>query len=278
MNSGADIVLSHSAIPNVYARLTSPVPVVTVLHSASDDFADRTLRVAERLLRRRTPAVVAVADSQLATYKSRFRSAPTKLVVIPNGIPSEWAMKAAVSPAPSVVGTVARFAWQKRPDRWLELAWLAREALPQLVFRWWGPIDTSDPRISDLLAQSWPSNAELLEPTDDPNSTLASVDIMVSTADREAHSIALLEAAATGLVIVAPQSILGATAAHLPAVVPYETANVRSALESLRQAATHWRDISERAHGAAEHVGRSHSLEAVADAYLTLFKEILHER
>src|SRR5438105_6985634 len=40
-----DVVHSHSALPNIYARLSSRGrwPVVTVLHSASSDFSNRRL-------------------------------------------------------------------------------------------------------------------------------------------------------------------------------------------------------------------------------------------
>ncbi len=51
-----DVIVSHSALPNIYARLAvrrSVAPVVCVLHSAARDFDDAKLRLAETLLRHR---------------------------------------------------------------------------------------------------------------------------------------------------------------------------------------------------------------------------------
>lgn len=201
-----DIVIAHSAIPNMYSRLAKVrgVPVVCVLHSASDDFASFPRRWSERLLRKRTGAVIAVSEQQARGYMRRFGGKGARVRVIPNGLPGSWTHKVAPSPQPRTVVTLGRVVDQKRPDLWLEIAEIAAERLPELTFEWWGPIvNDGEPEAMRLLAASKAeSNVVYRGVTDMPNAVLCNADVFLHTSQREAHSIALLEAAAVGLPIV----------------------------------------------------------------------------
>lgn len=80
-----DAVLAHSALPNLYARaaaltVRSRPPIVTVLHSAGEDFSDFWLRMAERVLRRVTSEVVAVSQKNAEEYAHRIGGPRPRLI------------------------------------------------------------------------------------------------------------------------------------------------------------------------------------------------------
>ena len=112
-----DVVVAHSALPNVYARLAAPtgVPVVTVLHSATDDHHNRVLRIAERVLGRRTAHVIAVSRVQAEVYLTHFPRRSPRTTVIPNGVRAEL-VPATARPVARTIGVLARVDMQKRPD------------------------------------------------------------------------------------------------------------------------------------------------------------------
>jgi len=82
-----DVVFAHATIPAIYARaLPHRAPVVWVMHSSVDDFAEsRLLRRAERLLSRRARAVIGVSQQHVDDYVAAIGPHPA-LCVVPNGI------------------------------------------------------------------------------------------------------------------------------------------------------------------------------------------------
>lgn len=201
------VIVAHSALPSVYARMVSgKVPVISVLHSASDDFALWSLRWAERALRRRTAAVVAVAPDQATSYKSRFGSR-TPVRVIPNGISSLF-RPVAPTVGQSLIVEVARVADQKNPKLWLSGVARVRESWPTVSAEWWGPLPAA--AASKQLIHT----AEALGLTDvfrgataDVAGVLCRASVFVHAAGREAHSIGILEAAAAGVPIVCSSTV-----------------------------------------------------------------------
>lgn len=85
-----DIIFAHATIPAIYARaLPCAAPVVFVMHSGANDFADnRRLRWAERLLSRRARAVIGVSLRNVEQYASTIGPHPA-LFVVPNGVDVE---------------------------------------------------------------------------------------------------------------------------------------------------------------------------------------------
>ena len=213
---GPDVVLSHSAIPNVYARLAWAGPVVTVLHSASDDFADWRLRGAEHLLAMRTAAVVAVSAQSATVYHARFRLGPR---VIPNGVRPQFApAQIELREIPRVV-CCARLSAQKDPETWFAIAARVRE-LSGCRFAWYGP-DEGGMKSGSFPAgvsderEEWRN--DFSGPTAAPWSMMAQASLYLHTATREAHPIALLEAAAVGVPIICTNDVAASLPAGLPA-------------------------------------------------------------
>jgi glycosyltransferase involved in cell wall biosynthesis len=150
-----DLVVSHSALPNLYASLVTPrrTPLLTVLHSATDDFASRLLRAAEARSRSRARIVIAVSRKQVDEYASHFpdRARP---VLIPNGISDDLPRKVARPDRPTRVITMARVASQKEPELWLEVVDAFSSIDPDLSFSWAGPILEADARVARFLADA----------------------------------------------------------------------------------------------------------------------------
>jgi glycosyltransferase involved in cell wall biosynthesis len=273
-NECPDVVVSHSALPNLYARIACPCPVVTVLHSASDDFANSKLRLAERLLLRRTAAVVAVAALQAGSYVQRFPQAARRLVVINNGVglsPREITY----SHVPRHVVTTARFAEQKNPALWASVSDKATADGVGLEFRWWGPM-ASDPRCEEVLA-SIGIGARYCGPTSEVGKALDRADIYFHPSHREAFSIGILEAAAYGLPIVCSESVADGLPVELRPWT-FRDDDADSALAQLRNVVGSWRDATKIAREAAAWVGEHYSMESCSERYLHLLRQVTETR
>lgn len=202
-----DVIVAHSALPSVYARMVSgKVPVVSVLHSASDDFSLRSLRYAERALQRRTAAVVAVARWQASSYVDRFGSR-TPVRVIPNGIDPSFEPSPQPVEEPLLV-EVARVADQKNPLLWLRGIARVRESWPNVSAEWWGPLPSgTTSRQLVRTAEALGLSNVFRGATADAVGVLRRASVFVHAAGREAHSIGILEAAAAGVPIVCSETV-----------------------------------------------------------------------
>jgi len=202
-----DVVLAHSYLPALYARAAwgKRVPVHSVLHSASDDFADARPRIVEQLLRSRTASIVAVAQSQLDIYAGHFGSrVPT--AVIPNGISTVFQPADVDRTRTRIITTLARVAVQKRPAFWNQVVNQAGPAFPELRFQWWGPL-SGRTDLDEFVQDPQLVNGRFMGPTGDPAGLLQNTDILFHSSEREAHSITLLEAALAGVPVVYADSI-----------------------------------------------------------------------
>ena len=263
-------VLSHSAIPNVYARLAAPrgVPIITVLHTATDDYASVPLRIAESVLRARTSAVVAVSDRQAQIYRSHFNDR-VPVHVIQTGLSPTITQKKAISAVPTLVVTVARIAQQKNPSFWIDVVSRAQQELPGLKFQWWGPAAHEDGIESTVAKSAELSNAEFCGPVSDPADILKSADILLHTSSREAPGIALIEAAGSGTPVLCSDQVSGT----LPLIVPrieFADLDLDSCLASLRRVVQSWDVVAKDARAAAPKVLKAFSSRTSASAYLAV--------
>jgi len=80
------VIIAHATLAALYVRLL-PVaaPVIYVMHSGSNDFANPKLRWAERVLSRRAKAVVGVSSQNTLDYLREVGPHPL-VTVIPNGV------------------------------------------------------------------------------------------------------------------------------------------------------------------------------------------------
>jgi glycosyltransferase involved in cell wall biosynthesis len=274
-----DIVVGHSALPNLYSRLVAPkrLPVVAVLHSATDDFGSRALRWSERLMRHRTAAIVAVSQGQIDQYVGRFGSG-VPIHLIPNGIRRDAHAKERFQEVPMRAVTVARVATQKNPHVWIKTARLLALNGPDLQLDWWGPRsiegDTEDVFGKESLEGT---RGSYRGATTDPISALTSSDLLFHPADREAHSIGILEAAGVGLPVICSSTVAATLPAEIVAV-SFTDGEAESAVEALQTVCDDWAHYAERALAAAPGIIEDFSIARCASKYVELFKELLRAR
>ena len=112
-----DMVVAHTSIPSIYARLTARkrLPVVIVLHSSANDFDTTRARIAERVLASRTRHVIGVGRRQVDEYIRHF-GGRVLTSVIPNETRPGLPRKTKVELKPRVILSVARVAEVKNPS------------------------------------------------------------------------------------------------------------------------------------------------------------------
>jgi glycosyltransferase involved in cell wall biosynthesis len=265
-----DVIVAHSVIPNAYSRLVAPrgTPVLTVLHSASDDYRYGVFRKAEFVLKRRTAHVVAVSPEQANQYRHHFGSGvPT--TVIPNGIASGPVRSKRATTRPQLVVTIARVAPQKNPRLWLDVAKQVTERFPDVELIWYGPVE-NNPEMKALEQEAMSlSGISFAGPTADVGSVLSEADIVFHPSDREAHSLAILEAGAAGVPVVCAHGIGSGFAAR-----SFEPGNAREAFVALSSVLDNYIDLSEQAVSIAPRIMSEASGEAMAKNYLRVIESV----
>lgn len=271
-----DVVLAHSALPNIYARLAAPVgtPVVTVLHSASDDFAERSARLVEKVLLLRTSHVVAVSPRQQEKYLEHF-GASREITVIPNGIRSDIRCRSQSGPVLESLVTVARIASQKNPVLWTRTAELLHRRGSTVRLTWWGPMPT-EMHLQSLVSdfETAPTGGGFAGPTNDPPSVLEAADALFHPADREAHSIGILEAAAAGLPIVCSRAVADTLPPNV-VTVPFADGEPLSAVQAIFELSRNWQELSASAISAAADIAEEFSIDKCSRQYVALFERLV---
>lgn len=236
----ADIVFAHSVLPSLYGRLSLPVfakspKFVTVLHSASnDDFADPYLRLLERFLRRRANYVVAVSDQGAKSYRNRFGNSPPMQTIM-NGIDldrfsvvdrREARTKLELSDGVTMLLQVGRLSPVKAQASSIQLlsslirdGWNAELWLAGL---------TEDPQYENELKRMAADDllihkVRFLGSRTDIPQLLAAADLYLMPSEAEAHSIAFLEALASGVPVLASDIAAFQFAVGIPGVSLVDT-------------------------------------------------------
>ncbi|WP_283807483.1 glycosyltransferase family 4 protein [Bradyrhizobium genomosp. III] len=214
---GPDVVFAHSVLPALYGRLALPrigrrPKFVTVLHSASnDDFSAPYLRALEYGLSGRAHAVVAVSREGAASYQRRFPRSSVR--IISNGIKldrfRELTNDLASEPkrgARSTLVQIGRISPVKQQHVSIQLtACLVHRGLDveiQLAGL------TEDPDYERSLRQltkdqGIESRVMFLGGRSDVPQLLRAADLYLMPSLQEAHSVAFLEALASGIPILA---------------------------------------------------------------------------
>ena len=201
-----DVVHAHSALPSIYARLASrgTWPVVTVLHSAGENFNIRPIRWAERALQRWTRHVVAINSDQVEEYRSLFGTR-TPITLIPNGVREDVVPRSTPASGLRVAVALSRLVPQKRID--VLLGGWARAGLPDAELRVAGdaPDETTDAQIARWASES--PGSRIVGAVADVAGFLADADVLVHAADTEGHPLAPLEAAVAGIPVVVSDQV-----------------------------------------------------------------------
>ncbi|KZC94861.1 MULTISPECIES: glycosyltransferase family 4 protein [Clavibacter] len=267
-----DLVVSHSALPNLYSAIVTPrrTPLLSVLHSATDDFASPLLRQAEAHSRRRARAVIAVSRKQVDEYAAHFprRARP---VLVPNGVSGELPRRSGAPGQPARVITMARVASQKEPELWLDVVDRFARGDAAVAFSWLGPILRTDPRIARFWEDVRARGLERLlpGPSDDVGADLASADLCFHPSSREAHSIGVLEAAAVGLPVVCSADVAATLPSHVPAAT-FASGDASSAEAAIRSVLSDLPAALDRAASTSARVRAEFSIGATAGAYLRI--------
>lgn len=222
-----DIVHTHNPKPGLYGRLAArlagvPVVVNTVhgLYATEEDRLRRRLAVysLERAASVCSVAELVQNEEDVAVLR-RWRVPERKLVLLGNGVdldrfhPRRGADAAAraravfgARPGTVVVGTVGRLVWQKGLRELFAAAAALRMRRPDVLFVVVGP---TDPDKHDALAPSdiddatALGNVVFLGRRDDVEELYAGFDLFVLPSYREGFPRSAMEAAASGVPVVA---------------------------------------------------------------------------
>lgn len=287
-NFAPDIVVAHSVIPSAYARIAArlsgvPVPVVSVLHSATnDDYSSAALRFSEHLLRFTAAAVVTVNDAARKNYQARFGDR-RRLETIPNGTQIDrFRFDAAarrrlrassgaedqrtvllqvgrIVPVKNQLSSV--LALKQLVDAGYDVVlWLAGLTEDE------GYRQAVDDQISSLkLAR----HVVWLGSRSDVPALLSAADVYLMPSVREAHSVAMIEALASGIPMVVSEIDAFTAALRYDGVIgvaPTDSARYAAAVKPLIGVRRRYqRDLS------------AFTVERVAERYFDLFRQILSD-
>jgi glycosyltransferase involved in cell wall biosynthesis len=269
-----DVVFAHATIPSFYVRaLPIAVPVVYVMHSASDDFARPLFRRVESVLSRRASAIVAVSDALLAGYAETVRRHPRMHVVL-NGVDiarftrPPWVAQA--DQAPRIV-QVGRYAAVKNQLNTLRAFGRVLERVPNAQLSFHGLIEDADyhaavVRLTEEMGLA--GHVTVGGPRTDVAELLAQASAFAMPSRSEGHSIAFLEALASGVPIVASAIAAFGFARAWPGVQLLDTDDVSGYAAALASA-LHAPRTSRRLEGL--------TLTDTVDQYARIAREVIDD-
>ncbi len=250
----------------------------------------RKLRLASRLLNHRFDRIVAPTTAVLDAVAATEGAARRRMLCIPNGVdasrfrPTDATSRTrtrtalGILPGTPLVGCVADLFDVKRHVDLIDAFAQVRAEIPQarLVLIGDGPLRSAiekrarDRRITDAV--------HLLGSRKDIDALLPALDLFVLASDTEGMSNAILEAQACGLPVIATEvggntDLVDSTCGQL--VAPRDPDALAAAMLALLRDA----DLCKRMGVAArDRVTSKHSLEAMAHAYASLYRESVHAR
>lgn len=294
-----DVVHAHNFVPNYYAAAAllalrrAPVQVCTC-HDMGARLADRKLRWLFRWSLARTERVAMVGGQVHARYLESGLVPAERAVLVRNGIPVQRfddrsparraAARAALGlpEAALVIGCIGRLVALKNHRLLLDLVPALRRQHPALRVVIVGDGELAAPLQEQVRSLGIADAVILAGPRSDVDSLLPAFDIFALPSLTEGLSIALLEACASGLAIVAtavggnPEIVRDGETGLL--VAPADAEALRDAL--LRLAADP--GARERLGAAARRWVREHaSIDALGAAYDALYAQALqahHDR
>jgi glycosyltransferase involved in cell wall biosynthesis len=214
-----DVVHAHNFVPNYYAAaallpLRRRPPLVVTCHDMGQRLSDRRLRMLFRLSLARTARVAMVSQQVYQRYLELGLISPSSAKVILNGVPTDKFRGGAearhdarveldVPQDARVIGTVGRMVDLKNQRALIAAMPALLEAFPDVVLVMIG----DGPLYSTLQAQAAAAgvsaNVRFAGQRRNVSSLLHGLDVFVLPSLTEGLSIALLEATACGLPIVA---------------------------------------------------------------------------
>lgn len=209
-----DVTFAHSVIPAAYVRMAGSKNVISVLHSASNYEAGR-LRFFEHFLQHRLAGVISVSEPARLDYSSSFSAPKTKF--IPNGIElgcfrdrtknREYIRQnLGLNSTDLLVVQVGRLDPVKQQHLSLQAMLQIIKDDPAVHLIIAGLIENKD-YFAALKSTSQRAgierNVHFLGPRDDVPDLLGAADVFLMPSLREAQGIAMVEALASGLPVIA---------------------------------------------------------------------------
>ncbi len=274
-----DVIHAHCMQPNIYSRLaalwmTPFPPVVVTMHSPDGaDYRAKRSRLAEHALSPKASAVIAVSEEVANDYRRMFPNSASKVVVIPNGIPREIPQRTAFTSSPKRFLALSRINIQKdivTMVRGFDL-FLRRPGVEATLAIAGGFDDPGYEAevMSAHRALASRDRIEFLGSRSDVVDLLAGSDVFVHAATSEAHSVAILEAAAAALSIVASdlpsiRASIGSTAEYFPA------GDADALAQALSRVTERWPERTQVARTLAEEISSQYSMPVCAEAHFAV--------
>lgn len=283
-------MLHSNVIGGLAARAVSRTPVVWGVHLSVFDHSSLGTKAAvvqqcERLFSWGVPTriVACSTSSRRAMVEMKYRRKP--IVTIPNGFDvsrfkpdprarEEIRRELGISPDTTVIGHVARLHPIKDHAGLLTAAAEVLEQMPGARFVLCGEnVEPGNPELSALAAPLG-DRVLLIGQRDDVPAVLNAFDVAVSSSISEALSLAIGEAMATGLPVVATrcgesEDLIGDTGAIVPIRNPEALA-----AEIVRIATLEPEARSELGHRARQRISENYSLPEMAHQYQELWAEV----
>jgi glycosyltransferase involved in cell wall biosynthesis len=203
-----DIIFAHATIPALYVRaLPTRVPIVWVMHSGANDFADNALLFAERLLSGRAKAVIGVSQKNIDDYVKEVGSHPS-MIVVPNGVDISRFTQTS-EPMPSTgfrqIVQIGRYIPEKNQLQTVQAFARVAAIEPDVRLLLCGVIENLDYHASIVkLVNDLNLNDRVV--IAGPQSNVAQIlresRVFAMPSSFEAHSIGFLEALASGIPVV----------------------------------------------------------------------------
>lgn len=278
-----DVIFAHATIPAFYVRaLPIAAPIVYIMHSATNDFERQLFRRVERILSTRARAVVGVSRTNVDDYIATVGRHPL-MIVIPNGV--DPARFHDVPDASGANGTAAANAHTRAPQilqigrytavknqlqtvrAFAQVLGGVRDARLVLC----GVIE--DPAyhaaVIELVAALGLTESVMIEgPRPDVSRLLGEASVFAMPSHSEGHSIAFLEALASGIPVVASTIEPFRFAQTFPGVQLIDTNDVDAYARALLAALTERRV-------ARELTGLT--LQDSAERYLAIAHQVVRE-
>jgi glycosyltransferase involved in cell wall biosynthesis len=267
-----DVIFAHATIPAFYVRaLPIGVPIVYVMHSATNDFSRALFRWVERVLSWRASAVIGVSPANVEDYRAAI-GWHRHLTVIPNGVDiARFANKDGKSVSqrlPQIV-QIGRYTAVKDQMQTLAAFKEVLERVPDARLALYGVVEDQayHAGVVDFAAKLGIADRVNIEgPRSDIPAILAQSQAYAMPSRSEGHSIAFLEALASGIPVVASTIAPFAFARDLPSVQLVDTNDTHAYAEALITALRQPRAVR-KLHGL--------TLADTADRYLSVARQVV---
>lgn len=213
------VIFAHSIIPSAYARIAGLKNVVTVLHDASqNDYASGIGRWSEYFLQYRSAGIVAVAEMAATNYKKKYKYPVTR--VIANGVNlsqfkcdvdrvegrRDFFRKIGLSPDIFLAVQIGRITRIKRQLLSIEATAELIRLHPNVHLALVGVKEDAELEneiYAKIKQLGVGKNVHLFGGRSDVVDFLQYSDLYLMPSEKEAHSVAMIEALASGIEIIA---------------------------------------------------------------------------